>query len=304
MRAYQPPETRTTSALIGAPQTWSLANVPRRWYSQGMRTAAVAWTDDVDSRTNDYVRRWMRHFAALRATSVEAWVEALAPHVLPTQIRALSSAERDLLVEDRWLELTGRPPREPGAFDALILDCDRLIQWAQQRSPIGAAFVRLGFRAPTDSEVGLEADLQVDGGPEALTVLQGSARVFDDLCLAQECGHEPALVVRPWLEIEPWQELRAFVRDRRLVGLSQRHAGLRLRGLIDRVDALESAAQRLCGALGPRWPLDDLIVDLVVEPEGLQAQVVDLHPWLPWSDAGLFRWDEDRFETYAFRYVP
>lgn len=269
-----------------------------------MGTAAIAWTEDVDSRTNDYVRRWMRHFPLLRATSVEAWADALASHTLPTRCRPLSRAERDLLVEDRWLELTGQPGADPSAFDGLILDCDRLIQWAQERSPVGAAFVRLGFRAPTDSDLGLDGDLQVDGGPEAIAVLQQSARVFDDLCLAQECGHLPAIVIRPWLEIEPWRELRAFIRGRRLVGLSQRHAGLRLRGLVDRVDALESAAQTLCRELVDRWPLDDLVVDLVADPDGARARVVDLHPWLPWSGAGLFSWGEDTFETYAFRYVP
>ena len=43
----------------------------------------------------------------------------------------------------------------------------------------------------------VEGGLQVDGGTEALEVLLQSPRVFDDLCLFQECGEAPALAADP-----------------------------------------------------------------------------------------------------------
>ncbi len=267
-------------------------------------STALPWADDIDSRTNEYVRRWMRHFPQLRATAIESWLERLEAHTVPTRLRVLTAEERDLLLESHWREQHDLPPLEPAAFDKLVLSLEQLVRWGQDRSPVGAAFVRLGFRAPLDSEAGLGADLAVDGGPEALHVLESSARVFDDVCLSQECGYLPGVVVRPWLEIEPWQELRAFVRGRRLAGLSQRHAGARLQGLVERVDALEEAAQRLCAQLGPSWPLDDLVADLVVDPERGEAKLLDLHPWLPWCDGALFHWEQDSFASYAFRYRP
>ncbi len=268
-----------------------------------MTTAALAWTDDVDSRTNEYVRRWMRHFPLLRATCIESWLERLEEATVPTRLYRLDAGERDLLVEAHWRSHTGQPPPESPLYDPLTEGLEELVRWAQERSPVSAAFVRTGFRAPIDSEPGLDADLQVDGGTEALHVLESSPRTFDDLCLAQECGYLPAIAVRPFLELEPWQELRAFVRGRRLVGLSQRHPGAKLQGLIGRVDALEEAAQALCTKLAPAWPLEDLVVDLVVDSERSAARIVDLHPWLEWTDPALFRWGEDDFASYAFRYL-
>ena len=31
--------------------------------------------------------------------------------------------------------------------------------------------------------------------------------------------------------------------------------------------------------------------------------MVDLHPWLPWTEGALFSWEEDDFADYAFRYL-
>ena len=119
------------------------------------------WTDDVDSRTNRYVRRWMRHFPLLRATCVENWLDDLREATLPTWVHPLSTGERNLLVDAHWRVHAGRRPCEPEAFDGLVLALEELILAAQQASPVGAAFVRLSYRAPIDSPVGLDGDMQV-----------------------------------------------------------------------------------------------------------------------------------------------
>lgn len=266
-----------------------------------MLSLALAWPDDVDSRTNNYVRRWMRHFPALRDTCVEAWIEELAPVSLPTAVRQLTADERDLLVEDHWRREINRPGCEPDAFDSLFLGLEELVLQAQLQSPVGAAFVRIGTRAPLDSPLGAEADMQMDGGREALELLLDSPRLFDDMCLFQECGHLPSVVIRPWIEIEPGLELRAFVRGRRLVGLSQRYAQEPQPELIARAAELEAAVQARCEELAHAWPLDDLVVDFAWHDE--RVVIVDLHPWLAWCDSALFSWEEDAFESYSFRYL-
>lgn len=262
---------------------------------------ALDWTDDTDSRTNRYVSRWMRHFPLLRACYSESWWEELREFALPGELIALSAAERDLLIEDHWRRSVERPARPPAAFEPVVQRLEEQIVRAQRFSPLGAAFVRLGSRSPLDSLMGLDAELQVDGGPEALELLLDSERIFDDLCLAQECAYEPSILVRPWIEIPPHAELRAFVREGELRGLSQRHAEAPLAELIEQADALEAAVQARCRELAGRWPLPDLVIDFAVL-EG-EAWIVDLHPWLSWSHGGLFSWDEDTFQTYAFRYV-
>lgn len=260
----------------------------------------MLWREVVDSRTNDYVRRWMRHFHALRATSIERWIQPLAAVSLPTWVHPLTAAERDLLVDEHFRRQTERPGHDGDEFDAIVDALEKDILEAQEESDVGAAFVRLGTRAPLDSATFVEGALQVDGGAEALEVLLQSERVFDDLCLMQECNYTPAVVIRPWLELEPGTELRAFIQERRLVGLSQRQVDRVHPELVARAPELEDAVKRRCDDLSQRWPLDDLVVDFVVTDEG--AKVVDLHPFLPWTDPGLFSWEQP-FERYKFRYL-
>jgi len=265
-------------------------------------TTTLEWPDAVDSRTNHYVRRWMRHFPLIRATCIESWLEGLSHATLPTLLKTLSPVERDLLVEERWRRESGRPSIDPCQFDELVLSLEELVLAAQDASEPGSTFLRLGSRAPIDSQLARKAELQVDGGPEALEVLLDSPRLFDDLCLFQECGYSTSLIVRPWLRLPRWCELRAFIRGRRLVGLSQRILdGGPLHGLAQRADALEEAILRRCDELRQAWPLDELVVDFAC-PDG-QAWVVDLHPWLPWTSGGLFSWEEDTFSEYSFRYL-
>ncbi len=244
----------------------------------------------------------MRHFRLLRDTCVEHWVEALSHVTLPAYLRQLTSTERDLLVDAHWRRQTGHRPVEPSSFDHLVVGLEELVLNAQDASPVGAAFVRLGFRAPIDSPLAQEGDLQVDGGPEALVVLLDSERVFDDLCLSQECGYAPSLVVRPWVEIPAESQVRAFIRGRKLVGLGQRVLEGPLAGLIGQVGLIEGAVKRRCEELHDAWPLDDLVVDFACLHDE-EATVLDLHPWLPWSDGGLFSWEDDAFEAYSFRYL-
>lgn len=267
-----------------------------------MLSVGQVWSDVVDSRTNHYVGQWMRHFPLLRTTCVEQWIDKLQEVSPPTWLRALTSAERDLLVDAHWRRQVGRRPPEPSSFDHLVVGLEEMVLRAQEVSSVGAAFVRLGFRAPVDSPMAQEGELQVDGGPEALVVLLDSERVFDDLCLSQECGYTPSLIVRPWLDIPAEAELRAFVRGRKLVGISQRRLEGPLAGLIGQVPLLERSVKERCEELADRWPLDDLVVDFACLDDE-EATVLDLHPWLPWSDGALFDWEQDAFEAFSFRYL-
>ena len=262
--------------------------------------SAQLWREVVDSRTNAYVREWMRHFPAIRAACIEQWIQPLAAAALPTWVHQLTAAERDLLVDEHWRRQTDRPGHEPEEFDSIVEALEKDILEAQEESDVGAAFVRLGSRAPIDSALFQEGSLQVDGGAEALEVLLQSERVFDDLCLMQECGYAPSLVVRPWLELSQGAELRAFIRDRRLVALSQRLVDQVHPELVARAAELEDAVRRRCADLAQRWPLDDLVVDFAITDEA--AMIVDIHPFLPWTDAALFSWDQP-FERYRFRYL-
>jgi hypothetical protein len=238
-----------------------------------------AWRESVDSPTNDRVRRWMRHFALIRETSIERWIEPLALASVPSFVHPITSELRDLLVDQHWRRETGLAQHPLEVFDAIVDVLEEGVLEACQHSDVGAAFVRTGSRSPIDSALAIEGALQVDGGTEALEVLLQSRRVFDDLCLAQECGHAPTLVLRPWLELAPWAELRAAIVGRRLVALTARHLPDGSPAMNGRERALARAARRRCAELEALWPLDDVVVDFVVA-DG-DALILDIGPLVP-----------------------
>jgi hypothetical protein len=240
------------------------------------------WREDVDSRTNAYVRQAMRHFPALRCTYIESWAAAARGTMLPSLELRLVPQLRDLLIDEHWRRATGLPSWNPHEFDGLVEQLERAVLQAQTLSPVGAAFVRLGSRAPLDSQIAQGGNFQVDGGPEALEVLLDSGRVFDDLCLAQECGYDPSVVVRPWLEIAQAHELRAEIRDGELVGLWRRPP--QVQRLVPTPTGDPTPGQR--EATLARLPLlrelfgtPDLLVDVISNED--EASLLDVSPILP-----------------------
>jgi hypothetical protein len=238
-----------------------------------------AWRESVDSPTNERVRRWMRHFALIRETSIERWIEPLALASVPAFVHPVGPDLRDLLLDQHWRRETAGTPHGLDLFDGVVDVLEEGVLEACQHSDVGAAFVRTGSRSPIDSALAIEGALQVDGGTEALEVLLQSRRVFDDLCLAQECGHAPTLVLRPWLELAPWAELRAAIVGRRLVALSPRHLSEGSPAMNGRERTLARAVRRRCVELEALWPLDDVIVDFVVA-DG-DALILDIGPLVP-----------------------
>ena len=187
------------------------------------------WREHVDSRTNAYVRKVMRHFPSVRDCYVESWSAAARSALVPTIELRLAPTVRDALIDEHWQRSQGESTHPAGReFDGLIERLEKAVLQAQTLSPVGAAFVRLGSRAPLDSQIAQGGNFQVDGGPEALEVLLESERLFDDLCLAQECDYDPTVLIRPWLEIAPEHELRAELRDGELTGLTRREPVTRL----------------------------------------------------------------------------
>jgi hypothetical protein len=241
-----------------------------------------AWREEVDSRTNEYVRQTMRHFPALRCTYVESWAAAARGTMVPSLELRLEPQMRDLLIDEHWRRVKGLPSWNPHEFDRLIEELERAVLQAQTLSPVGAAFVRLGSRAPLDSQIAQGGNFQVDGGPEALEVLLDSERIFDDLCLAQECSYDPSVVVRPWLEISQAHELRAEIRDGELVGLWRRPA--QIQSLVptptgDPTPGQRDAVRACLPLLRELFGTPDLLVDFIANDD--EASLLDVSPILP-----------------------
>jgi len=85
------------------------------------------------------------------------------------------------------------------------------------------AFVRLGSRSPKDSwEAHRRGSLKTTAKDDPLEfILDCSERIYEDLSLAIQHEYAPHIWVRQWVDIPRWAEFRCFMKDRRLVGISQ-----------------------------------------------------------------------------------
>lgn len=173
--------------------------------------------------------------------------------------------------------------------------------------PAGA-FVRLGSGSPKDSPLFAINQGRCAEPITAIKLLQTSRRLRSHLRHGLAAGHVPHLHVRPWIRIEPWQELRCFVRRRHCVGLCQldvtnhrRHPELALRS-----EAVDRVARALVDRLIAASHLDSAVFDIVLRiapaaPDGLTALLLEINPWGRWTDAVLFDWRRPEDFDGSFR---
>lgn len=158
---------------------------------------------------------------------VDAWPARLAALAAPLISLPLSATERDALITlwgARWDD-QGDAPEFQRERD-LIRDLQFRLQhqvgfWER------GAFVRLNTRSPKDNLEALDDQgkmTPVFNAGEAIERLLGSMeRIHEDLHAAQLLGEEEApvtIVVRPFEHFEPWREVRMFIENDQLVGIS------------------------------------------------------------------------------------
>lgn len=117
-------------------------------------------------------------------------------------------------------------------------------------------------------------------------VRSGRVRTF----LNATCATETDLVLRPWnATINHNNEYRAFVRDGRLVGVSQQQVHHPMALPVNGVAVLSAVQQWLL-----RWdplPHRNTVLDLWVDANG-KAHLIECNPWRWGSGSALFTWQE------------
>jgi hypothetical protein len=170
------------------------------------------------------------------------------------------------------------------------------------------AFVRLGSRSAKDTALGLLTGCFCSSGESALRLLtNGSSRLAFDLGMAVQGGYSPHVFAREWLQIEPWMELRCFMRERSLVGVSQYHytnaeAGKTIESRRDKMLAsVVDFFPRFCAACH----LDTVVFDLVMPSasgSGSVPLLLEINPWTAATDFGLFDGRSNADFDGSFRY--
>jgi hypothetical protein len=100
------------------------------------------------------------------------------------------------------------------------------------------------------------------------------------------------LVLRKAFEMNPSVEFRCFVRNRKLIGLTQRDLN-HFDFLFDLQDRLRSKIQEFFDVrLRDTFPDDNFVFDVYVPNPYERVWLVDVNPWAPRTDPLLFSWLE------------
>jgi hypothetical protein len=100
------------------------------------------------------------------------------------------------------------------------------------------------------------------------------------------------LVLRKAFEMNPSVEFRCFVRNRKLIGITQRDLN-HFDFLFDLQDRLQSKIQEFFDVrLRDTFPDDNFVFDVYVPTPYERVWLVDVNPWAPRTDPLLFSWLE------------
>lgn len=214
----------------------------------------------------------------------------------PAEVQAGSFRQRGLALGTAQVHALGRANGvQPARFDALP-DGDRTLRVVEAALDAlfaefpGGAFVRLGSRSAKDTPLGLASGGQARTGAQALRLLSsGSRRVAHDLAWALQQQLTPWIWLREWQDI-PWaDEWRCFVRGGRLVGVGQYHAAQVLPSAhAGQARAALPQLSRRAAQLSRALARSDFVFDVWLRNAGQAPLLIELNPWGPSTEAGLF----------------
>ena len=158
-------------------------------------------------------------------------------------------------------------------------------------------FVRLGSRSPKDSLYESTAKcLTVEDIMTRLTVC--SERIYEDLSMAINNKYESCIWLREWKEIPEWAEFRCFMKDRKLIGISQYNY---LKGIIysEIKENEESIIHLILGFFDyfkTVSHLDSVVFDVFVIKKSIgnqnhwEIKLLEINPFFEMTDPCLFDW--------------
>lgn len=149
----------------------------------------------------------------------------------------------------------------------------------------GRFFAKLCTRSPKDYLTDDVMPRPLFDGDDLFEAMMSSMRCFDDLCQLVRLD-VAYIVIRPYIDIEPHQEWRVFIKDGGIAGISQYHyeADVHLIPAINKIRDVQ-IREFVTGSVIPNFPLKDFVADLVVTGYGIT--LLEINPYGT-SDPCLF----------------
>lgn len=248
------------------------------------------------------------YFDLVKPTYVENWPAQLYNYSVATIHFPISGEQMQTLINCNYMTVEdGHNPTEKEK--TILKEIEAILDSYIIQFPKGS-FVRLGSRSPKDSYDAHKKLFRYYNGHEAIAALCDSERIHDDLYLAKANNYTPSLVVREWININPWQEFRAFYKNRKLIGLSQYNYLQQevFPEILELANTIEWAIRVKSEIVATLLPLDNVVVDYIYKVRNYgnervsEVILLEVNPFMVYTDPCLFNWSRDNFQTFEFRY--
>lgn len=276
------------------------------------------------------IQEWYPRFKSISIKTLihelpESFVEYLlddsGPFLLPVSISnedALPNRVHNPYEEDDYQVSEGSEdetePSTPPSFPELELKIKESIE-----SLGGAVFPKLNWSAPKDAAwISTSGSLRCTSFVEIALLLRSSDSLIHDLCHAYDsCTNKISsrpqsffIALRKWYpSFRPEMEFRCFVRDKRLVGVSQREVTTFYPALIEKKSDLRVSIQEFFDSnVKQQFESEKYTFDVYITSDE-RVKIVDFNPWGGFTLPLLFTWEEleqnisEESNIYEFRIV-
>ncbi|KAK5876720.1 hypothetical protein CesoFtcFv8_026047 [Champsocephalus esox] len=206
-----------------------------------------------------------------------------------------SDEEEDIQWSDDETTTTATAPEFP-EFTSKVLEAINALG--------GRVFPKLNWSAPRDANwIALNSSLQCDSLRDIFLLFKSSDFITHDLtqpflqCSDQD-SPDPVinyeLVLRKWSELIPGGEFRCFVRENKLIAISQRDYTQYYHHVLKQEEQVSHAIQEFFSQhVQYNFPDEDFVFDVYRDSEG-RVWLIDLNPFGAITDSLLFSWEELR----------
>ncbi|OGV36478.1 MAG: hypothetical protein A2020_12665 [Lentisphaerae bacterium GWF2_45_14] len=213
------------------------------------------------------------------------WYHSLANYTFITSFIKLNSSEMAAIADD---ELSS-----PAASEII-----RKLTFPM-KSISGNAFVCVDSAAPTDTERFENKSGAVFSPESALMVLAESLKVRTSIM----SGASSFICIRPFRRMNHSREFRLFIKDGKLVGMSQYWLNKYFRKLSGSSSVYWQMADDFINEIAWLLPLNTLVVDIYFTSGG-EILIVDMNQWgLPVDPLLFISWDNDWASAGGIRLI-
>lgn len=162
----------------------------------------------------------------------------------------------------------------------------------------GSVFPKLHYSSPKDAVwINCDNTLKCTVPAEVILLLKSSDVISDTITSLKDKGGEDSvfiLCLRKWINVHPSGEFRCFIKDKRLIGVSQRQISNCYKHLLDSVESIMTDISCFIddNHISNKFPLRNFVMDVYRPCKG-SVVLLDFNPFDKLvTDPLLFSWDE------------